>query len=100
MLLSELFSGQPDVEITGLTLDSRTVKPGYMFFCIKGYEQDGHRYAGSAAEKGAAAIVITEDVEQKPGVVYIRVADMNAELNRVCDLFFGQPSRHMTVNLR
>jgi UDP-N-acetylmuramoyl-L-alanyl-D-glutamate--2,6-diaminopimelate ligase len=97
MLLSELFSGQPDVEITGLTLDSRTVKPGYMFFCIKGYEQDGHRYAASAADKGAAAIVITEDVEQKPGVVYIKVSDMNAELNRVCDLFFGQPSRHMTV---
>ena len=59
MLLSELFPGQPDVEITGLTLDSRTVKPGYMFFCIKGYEQDGHKYAASAADNGAAAIVTT-----------------------------------------
>lgn len=97
MLLSTLFPGRPDVEITGLTLDSRRVKPGFMFFCIKGYELDGHRYAASAADNGATAIITTDPVEERDGVEYIRVTDMNAELNRICDLFYGQPSHHMTV---
>jgi UDP-N-acetylmuramoyl-L-alanyl-D-glutamate--2,6-diaminopimelate ligase len=97
MKLSKLFPGQPDIEITGLQLDSRKVKPGNMFFCIVGNELDGHRFAGSAADNGAAAIVITEDVEQREGVVYIKVKDMHAELNRVADLFFGHPSHKMLM---
>lgn len=103
MLLSKLFPDRPelrgrmDVDIAGLTLDSRTVKPGYLFFCIKGYETDGHRFAGKAHDAGAAAIVCTEPVEELPGTVYIHVEDMNAEINRISDLYFGRPSRHMTM---
>ena len=97
MLLSKLFAGQPDVEISDITLDSRTVRPGSMFFCIEGAELDGHSFAGKAAEAGAAAIVCSRPVKEAPGVTYIRVRDTSAELNRVSDLFCGQPSRRMTV---
>lgn len=97
MLLSKLFNGQPDLDIRGLCIDSRKAKDGDLFFCLKGLEADGHKFAASAAEKGAGAIVHSDDIEQKDGVTYIRVDDVNAELNRVCDLFFGQPSSKMTV---
>lgn len=97
MLLSELFEGQPDIEIKGLCIDSRKAQPGDLFFCLVGLNEDGHRFAGTACEKGAAAVVCSEEIAKMDGVVYIRTEDVNGELNRVCDLFFGQPSRKMKV---
>lgn len=97
MLLSELFPGQPDLPVTGLAMDSRKVEEGNIFFCLKGLETDGHRFAGMAAEKGASVIVHSEPLEELPGVHYICSEDVMGDLNRCCDLFNGQPSRHMTM---
>ncbi len=97
MFLSELFSGQPDIEIKGLCIDSRKAVAGDMFFCLKGLEADGHRFAKMACEKGAVCVVHSDEVEKLAGVTYVKVSDTNKELNRICDLFFGQPSCKMTV---
>ena len=97
MLLSKIFPGTADVEIKGLCLDSRKVKEGDMFFCLKGLEADGHRFAGKAAEGGAVAIVHSDDLEKVEGVAYVRVDDVNCQLNRISNLFNGQPSHKMTV---
>lgn len=100
MRLSEIYKDivpESDREISGLCLDSRKVKPGDMFFCLVGLETDGHRFAASAVEKGAAAVVHSADIEKIQGACYIKTEDVNRELNRVCDLFFGQPSRKMTM---
>ncbi len=97
MLLSKLFTGQPDIEIKGLCIDSRKVKPGDMFFCLRGLEADGHRFAKMACEKGAICVVHSEEIEKSADVTYVKVSDTNQALNRVCDLFFGHPSHKMTV---
>lgn len=97
MLLSEMFSGAPDVEINGICIDSRKAKPGDLFFCLKGIETDGHRFAEMACEKGAAAVVHSDPLEKREGVAYVTAEDTSRELNRVCDLFFGHPSHKMTV---
>jgi UDP-N-acetylmuramoyl-L-alanyl-D-glutamate--2,6-diaminopimelate ligase len=97
MLLSKLFDIDSNVEITGLSLDSRTVKAGDMFFCIEGLEADGHDYAGKAVAAGAVAVVHRKDIERAPGAVYIKTDDVRKELNRVCDLFNGRPSSRLTV---
>lgn len=97
MLLSELFAGAPAVEIKGLCIDSRKAKEGDLFFCLKGLEADGHRFADKACQAGACAVVHSDDLDRLPGVAYVRAEDVNRELNRVCDLFNGQPSRQMTV---
>ncbi|MEO0785913.1 MAG: UDP-N-acetylmuramoyl-L-alanyl-D-glutamate--2,6-diaminopimelate ligase [Pseudomonadota bacterium] len=49
--------------VTGLTSDSRRVKPGYIFVALKGYVADGHDYAAAAAEAGAMAIVAERAVD-------------------------------------
>ena len=100
MKLSELFNGAADIEITGLAMDSRKVQPGDAFFCLKGLTTDGHRFAGKAADAGAVAIVHSEPLaeeDRREGVEYILTGDVGGELNRCCDWFNGQPSRHMTV---
>ena len=62
MLAYELFKSEgsdeiKDIDITSVTYDSRKVKDGSVFVCIKGFETDGHKYAKTAVENGAAVIV-------------------------------------------
>ncbi len=47
----------PDLEVTGLSADSRQVRPGMVFFALAGSKADGSTYAADAASRGAAAIV-------------------------------------------
>lgn len=65
MLLKKLItttSNLGDINITGITCDSREVKPGYAFVCINGWTQDGHSYAQKALDNGAAVIVAERDL--------------------------------------
>ena len=48
---------QGDIEIKGMTADSRRVAPGYLFAALKGTVSDGRDYIPQAIEKGAAAIL-------------------------------------------
>ena len=43
--------------VKGFSIDSRTLKDGDLFFCIKGENTDGHHYIHQALEKGACGIV-------------------------------------------
>jgi UDP-N-acetylmuramoyl-tripeptide--D-alanyl-D-alanine ligase len=56
-------SGEFDHEAVaqGYSIDSRTVRPGELFFAVKGEHMDGHDFATQALEKGAAAAVIRGD---------------------------------------
>ena len=46
--------------VTGYSIDSRTLKAGDLFFAIVGPRVDGHDFARQAAEKGAAAVVVSK----------------------------------------
>ena len=46
--------------ITGISIDSRTVKPGEAFFAIKGDRVDGHDYTSFAVANGAGLLVVAE----------------------------------------
>ena len=64
MLLSLLLRGLSnaqlvrDCEVTGISYDSREVKPGDLFVAIKGYKQDGHDFVADALSKGASGVVV------------------------------------------
>jgi len=46
-----------DLDITGLTADSRAVQPGYLFAALPGTSMDGRTYIGEAVERGASAVL-------------------------------------------
>jgi UDP-N-acetylmuramoyl-L-alanyl-D-glutamate--2,6-diaminopimelate ligase len=52
----------PDLEITGLSADSRTVRRGFLFAALPGTRQDGRAFAADAVAHGAVAI-LTDDAE-------------------------------------
>jgi len=53
-------SAPRDVEIIGISADSRQVRPGFLFAALRGTQRDGRQFAGEAIARGAAAI-LTDD---------------------------------------
>lgn len=53
--------GAAGVEVVGVSTDSRTVRPGDLFFAIRGDNFDGHEYVEDAFAKGACAAVVSDD---------------------------------------
>ncbi|MFC0220647.1 UDP-N-acetylmuramoylalanyl-D-glutamyl-2,6-diaminopimelate--D-alanyl-D-alanine ligase [Pseudochelatococcus lubricantis] len=51
--------GLPD-RVTGISIDTRTLAPGDLFFAVRGGNSDGHAYVAQALENGAAAAVVDE----------------------------------------
>lgn len=89
--------GSTDIEITDLVYDSRKVKPGCLFVCIKGTAVDGHTFAGEVAKKGAAAILVQEDVEAPPNITVVKVADSRYGLALVSCAWFHYPAERLKV---
>lgn len=50
-----------DVEVTGITTDTRDIHPGDLFIALRGDKFDGHCFIGTALERGAAAIMCEHD---------------------------------------
>ncbi len=50
--------GAPLQDITGISIDSRTIAPGEAYFAIKGEVHDGHDFAAAALKAGAALAVV------------------------------------------
>jgi UDP-N-acetylmuramoyl-L-alanyl-D-glutamate--2,6-diaminopimelate ligase len=86
----------PETAITGITLDSRQVKPGNLFVALTGGRVDGHQFIRAAIENGAAVIVGTQP---QPGlaVPYMRVANSRKALAVLSAGFYGFPARQLTV---
>ncbi|HEY2327537.1 MAG TPA: UDP-N-acetylmuramoyl-L-alanyl-D-glutamate--2,6-diaminopimelate ligase [Gaiellaceae bacterium] len=83
------------VEIADLAYDTRTVRPGALFFCVPGSRVDGHDLAGDAVAAGAAAIVVERVVDV--AVPQVRVESVRAAMPRAAVEFFGDPSRALRI---
>jgi UDP-N-acetylmuramyl-tripeptide synthetase len=82
-----------DKEIRGITIDSRKVKKGDLFVCIKGLSLDSHNYINDAVSNGAAAIVIEDgglDIENFDTTIAL-VKDSRAALPILASAFYKSP---------
>ncbi|WP_425622454.1 UDP-N-acetylmuramoyl-L-alanyl-D-glutamate--2,6-diaminopimelate ligase [Brevibacillus borstelensis] len=88
-------TGDDSIEITGITADSRKVKPGFLFVCLTGFTVDGHTFAAQAVEKGAVAVLAQKDVDVPATIV--RVPDTRRAMAMLADRFYGSPTRELKV---
>ncbi len=66
---------------SGFATDSREVKEGDCFLCIRGERTDGHLYIASAEENGAACFLCEEDLKTK--LPYIKVKSVTEGLQNM-----------------
>src|ERR1700677_1936592 len=84
-----------ETEITGLAYDSRAVAPGSLFFCVEGFQSDGHDFAAQALARGAAALVLERPLGL--GVPEVLVPSARAAMGPVAVRFYGDPSAELQV---
>ena len=84
-----------ELEISGVSYDSRKTEKGDLFVAIRGFEADGHKFIPKAVENGAAVILC----EEKPScdIPYVLVSDSRYGLAIVSRDFFGDPASEMTM---
>lgn len=87
----EYVNGDQNAEISGIAYDSRRVKPGDLFVCIKGFKVDGHEFISQAIGQGAAAVIVEKEVEDVK-VPMIKVKNSRRALALISAAFFGNPS--------
>lgn len=79
--------------ITSIEMDSREVKTGSLFVCIRGYTVDGHQFAQIAEKNGAVAILAEEHVDVSIPVIVVK--DTKRALATLADVFYGQPTHQL-----
>jgi UDP-N-acetylmuramoyl-L-alanyl-D-glutamate--2,6-diaminopimelate ligase len=84
--------GNTDIEITGITKDSRKAKEGYMFFATEKSE----KFINDAAERGASVIVSDGEIKADFSC-YIKTDDPKTLLGNIASKFYGFPSEKLYI---
>jgi UDP-N-acetylmuramoyl-L-alanyl-D-glutamate--2,6-diaminopimelate ligase len=84
-------------EIAGLDYDSRRIEPGFVFFAFPGAQVDGRRFAASACERGALAVVSELPAPDGWGAPWIRVEHGRAALAQAARNFYGSPDGRLAI---
>lgn len=94
-------AGMPGIPVSGLSIDSRAVTPGDVFFAVSGFREHGLRYGHEAVRKGAVAIVYDPFGAEEKEIQRLRVetnctlvpvSSLRAELGPIADRFYRHPS--------
>jgi UDP-N-acetylmuramoyl-L-alanyl-D-glutamate--2,6-diaminopimelate ligase len=86
----------PQIPVTGIAFDSRSVQPGFVFVALSGGSTDGHRFIPAAIEHGAIAVVGTQRLSGL-SVPYGVVADSRTALANLSAAFYGFPARKLVM---
>jgi UDP-N-acetylmuramoyl-L-alanyl-D-glutamate--2,6-diaminopimelate ligase len=96
-LISDASPPLEEAEVRGIAYDSRKVQPGFLFFAFAGAKTDGARFANSAIEKGALAVV---SEGSRPGGFshpWLQVAHGRQALSIASRNFFGRPDERLAL---
>ena len=102
VLQGEALDEALDTGIAGITNDSRTVSEGCLFFCIPGAIRDGHDFAAQTVNAGAAALVVSHDVDlsgaeksRAAQAILIRVPDVRYAMAYLSAAWYGYPAEKL-----
>jgi UDP-N-acetylmuramoyl-L-alanyl-D-glutamate--2,6-diaminopimelate ligase len=90
--------GSTDIEIQSLEFDSRHIKPGCLYFAVKGTSTDGHQFIPEVIKSGAVAVVCEEIPDNKQGsATYVLVKDSSFAKAIIASHFYGNPSSRLVL---
>ena len=87
-------SGNTDLDIMDVQIDSRKVKGESLFIAVNGVSVDGHQFIDKAIGQGAKAI-ICENLPSKKieGITYVQVRSGAEAAGQIAHNFYDQPSQ-------
>ncbi len=85
-----------NIEITGVSFNSKNVKKGEIFVCIKGEHTDGHNFVENAEENGASAIISSKKLSVKT-IPVIKVKDSDLALGQAAAAIYDFPSKEINL---
>ena len=87
------------IDIKGITADSRSAAPGFLFAALPGSLTDGVRFVADAAARGAVAVLCNADagVTPPPGVALIRTGDARRALALAAARFYPRQPKHLVA---
>ncbi len=85
----------PDLEISGMSFDSRKVQNGDLFMAVSGFATDGNRFIPAAMEKGAKVVVTASQPEQN--VPYVLVRSDRTAMARIAANFYDHPAEKLCM---
>jgi len=83
----KLICGSQRGEISGVSIDSRTIKKGEIFFALKGERFDGHDFLQGAIDKGAKAVVVSKKKKFAAKIATINVAHTLTALQELAKFY-------------
>jgi UDP-N-acetylmuramoyl-L-alanyl-D-glutamate--2,6-diaminopimelate ligase len=97
MKLGSLFDhgvplGAGGIDITGLTADSRKVKPGFLFAALKGVAAHGRDFVAQAKTNGAVAVLSAGDLGFDPGIAHVVDEEPRQAFAMAASMFFARRS--------
>ena len=87
-----------EVEVEGVSIDSRSIKDNFAFIAIRGTQVDGHQYIEAAEANGASAIICeTMPAKHNPNIAYVQVPDAQAITGKIATTFYGNPTSRLKL---
>jgi UDP-N-acetylmuramoyl-L-alanyl-D-glutamate--2,6-diaminopimelate ligase len=94
-------TGSDQLQVSGISYDSRKVEPGHLFVAMQGEKVDGHSFIERAVQQGAIAVIHEKEIADSrslmPFAALIRVKDSRKSLAFAANAYYRMPSRGMTV---
>ena len=87
--------GDPSIPVAGVAYRSSEVDQDWVFFCVPGSKQDGHRYAPEACRRGAAAVVVERWLDV--ACPQILVPSTRVAMGPMSARFFDRPAERLTL---
>jgi len=91
--------GPRDVEIHGVAVDSRGVRPGFVFVAREGEKTDGHRFLGDAIARGAVVVVSERPPDAKfaAAATWVQTPDARKAAGLMAAKAWGEPAKKMDL---
>ena len=90
-------AGAERLEVTGITADSRAVRPGFVFVAQKGEKVDGHQFIAQALTQGAVAVIAESHAAAPDDARIVRVASTRRALALLAAAYYPRQPEHMVA---
>ena len=90
--------GRNNIIINGISDNSSKVDKGFLFFAVKGYKIDGHKFIEDAIAKGCIAIICTNrPTRLNENICYIVVENIRESIYQVSSNYYNNPSKKLKI---